>query len=272
MRGRTEVGGARIFACLYSPPAQRQLLEALCALEREIGASLAPGLDHQVAHTRLSWWREECQRCAAGAAAHPLTRQIAQLTSAPARAGLTGFADAATWDLAAATFESRRELTAYCERWSAAMIATWTQTAQPAADGAQLRTVGRLLRESELLLQLPADARAGRVRLPLDELERAGLTPQALTAGTPGEPLRALLSGAHARARVALAQAAAALTPLEQPPLRALVVWAHMALIGSRRFSDALPRAAGAGEGPAPLDGWRAWRAARRAATGSLRL
>jgi phytoene synthase len=265
MRGRTEVGGARIFACLYSPPAQRQLLEALCALEREIGASLAPGLDHQVAHTRLSWWREECQRCAAGAAAHPLTRQIAQLTSAPARAGLTGFADAATWDLAAATFESRRELTAYCERWSAAMIATWTQTAQPAADGAQLRTVGRLLRESELLLQLPADARAGRVRLPLDELERAHATAAQLAHPPWNEDLSQLLRARYGELRDALHSATAALCGRERGPLRGLVVWTSLAAAQLQRARSRLPDAPGPGGGQAFLDAFRAWRAARGA-------
>jgi phytoene/squalene synthetase len=42
--------------------------------------------------------------------------------SVPQLAGLSGFVDVAVWDLAGATFETRRELTAYCERWAAAMI------------------------------------------------------------------------------------------------------------------------------------------------------
>src|SRR2546430_4115889 len=37
-------------------------------------------------------------------------------------AGLAGLVDIAVWDLAAATFGTRRELEGYCERWSAAMI------------------------------------------------------------------------------------------------------------------------------------------------------
>ena len=39
----------RALAWLYAPEPQRPLLAALWALEAEIGASLQPGLDHQVA-------------------------------------------------------------------------------------------------------------------------------------------------------------------------------------------------------------------------------
>ena len=90
--------------------------------------ALRPGLDHHVAHTRLQWWREECERAARGGAAHPLTRTLItalgdpQAKSVPQLAGLCGIVDVATWDLASATFETRRELEAYCQRWAAAMI------------------------------------------------------------------------------------------------------------------------------------------------------
>jgi phytoene synthase len=263
MRGRTEVGGARAFACLYSPPEQRHLLEALYALERAIGASLAPGLDHQVAHTRLSWWREECQRCVAGEAAHPLTRRIAELTSASARAGLTGFTDVATWDLAAATFESRRELTAYCERWSAAMIGTWTQTAAPTADPGTLRTIGRLLHESELLLQLPAAARAGRVRLPLDELERAHATAAELAHPPWNEDLSQLLRARYGELRDALDSQTASFSGNERGALRGLVVWTRVVAAQAQRARSRLPHAPTPGGGQALVDAFRAWRAAR---------
>jgi phytoene/squalene synthetase len=119
-----------------------------------VSESLRPGLDHHVAHSRLQWWREECERTANGNPVHPLARKLVSALEAlpttaplpahahvaapnsahapapvpahapaPARlAGLTGFVDTAIWDLAGATFESRKELTAYCERWATAMI------------------------------------------------------------------------------------------------------------------------------------------------------
>ena len=74
-----ELSPTRSLARLYSSTVQRPVLAALSSLEREIGVSLRPGLDHQVAHTRLAWWREECDRTARGSPAHPLTRELAAL-------------------------------------------------------------------------------------------------------------------------------------------------------------------------------------------------
>jgi phytoene/squalene synthetase len=113
----------------------------LFGIEREVFDSVRPGLDHHVAHTRLQWWREECERAARGGAAHPLTRTLItalgdpQTKSVPQLAGLCGIVDVATWDLASATFETRRELEAYCQRWAAAMIEPLVAVAMSTAAG-----------------------------------------------------------------------------------------------------------------------------------------
>ncbi|HEY8507230.1 MAG TPA: hypothetical protein VIL32_02670, partial [Steroidobacteraceae bacterium] len=62
-----EPGAAmRYFAWLYSPARTRQLFQTLVAIESEVAGSLRPDLDHNVAHMRLQWWREEFERTAAG--------------------------------------------------------------------------------------------------------------------------------------------------------------------------------------------------------------
>src|ERR1700689_2820915 len=148
MPGRPDFPANRALAWLYCPPAQRRLLAALCALEGQIGASLAAGLDHQLAHTRLAWWREECARCAQGRPSHPITRELAELLApidAHSLEGLCGFVDTATWDLAAASFATRRELSGYCERWSAAMIEPLARLAEPTLAPGQARSLGARL-------------------------------------------------------------------------------------------------------------------------------
>ncbi|HEV2286178.1 MAG TPA: squalene/phytoene synthase family protein, partial [Steroidobacteraceae bacterium] len=144
----------RTLAALYSPPPQRALLGALFALEEEIGASLKSGLDHEVAHARLAWWREECARCVRGQPAHPLTRALracfAGLDPAPL-AGIGGLIDTAVWDLAAATFETRRELDAYCGRWADALLVPWVALGAPLAPRAAAHALGAALREAQLL-------------------------------------------------------------------------------------------------------------------------
>ena len=57
----------------------------LFGIETEINAALQPGLEHSVAHVRMTWWAEEAQRLRAGHALHPLSRAL--LAQWPAAAG-----------------------------------------------------------------------------------------------------------------------------------------------------------------------------------------
>jgi phytoene synthase len=249
----------------------RAPLGALTALEREIGESLRPGLDHQVAHLRLAWWREECARFAQGCANHPLTRELGALFSAAGLAppaGLVGLVDTAVWDLASATFETRRELAGYCLRWSAAMIEPLALLALQGTAPEPARALGASLREIELLLALASDTRLGRLRLPLDELERAGATAQQLAQPPWPAGLAELLRARHRQARTALEAAVATLPNAARSSLRGVMVWAALARAQSLRAQRRLPRARLSREDHAPLDGWRAWRAARRASAG----
>ncbi len=274
MSGKPEADSPRFLAWLYSTPAEQPVLAALCAIEREVGASLRQGVDHQVSHSRLEWWREECARCAAGHPVHPLTRELRSHLErlAPAArvdsvlAGLSGLTDTATWDLAGATFERRAELTAYCRRWAAAMVAPLGAAAVDWTD------FGAALRELELLAHLAADARGGRVRIPLDELEQARVAPQAIATVPWPQGLVGILQGRHQALRRQLTVVVAGLAPSIQQSDRGLLVWAALAWQASQRAERALPGAAAASIASAAAANWRAWRAARAAAVGRLRL
>jgi 15-cis-phytoene synthase len=271
MRATPAPAATRAFAQLYCPPEQRAVLAALLNIEAEIAASLRRGLDHQVAHARLAFWREECARCAAGHPAHPLTRELLAAFGGRDRSvlgGLVGLVDTATWDLAAATFESRRDLTAYCERWAEAIVLPLARRAAAGIAPEISRALGAALRETELVCGLAPEAALGRLRLPLDELEASGATAAQLASPPWAPALAARIAQRHRELRLALAAAGGALAPAERPPLRALLVWAALAAAHSRRAERRLPGARPAGEDHAPLDAWRAWRAARRADAG----
>jgi phytoene synthase len=272
----TPPDASRHLASLYSPPSERPLLAALCAVEKEIVASLQSELDHTVAHARLQWWREECSRVAKGNPVHPLTRTLmTEFAGRPADplAGISGFVDVAVWDLAAATFETRRELTAYCERWATAMMMPAVAHAAPQLEEApSWLAIGSAMREIELLTHLARDARSGRLRLPLDELERAGLAPESL-AVTPCSPaLAALLGKRHAELRSILADSVARIERKTQPALRGLLAWAAIAWHRSEQAQRALPDAQRPRRLDALAEAWRAWRAARHAMAGRASL
>jgi len=274
---------ARYFAVLYSEGPQRATLEALLEIEAEIRQSLRTGMDHQVAHARLQWWREECERAAQGKPVHPLTvrlvdtfghttRAAALEPSQPAGiaslAGLTGFVDTAIWDLAHATFESRRELTAYCQRWAAAMIVPLAAIA--GVTSLDSSALGSALRELEMLPELSREAHSGRLRIPLDELTAADTPPESVAATPWRRSMADLVRTRHQTLRAQISR----LTRLpdgEQLVLRGLLVWVAIACRRSRLAQRALPDVPGPGAyGFATA--WSAWRAARKATTGSFEL
>jgi phytoene/squalene synthetase len=274
-----ESHSARYFALLYSPASQRLVLDALFGIEREIFESLRPGLDHHVAHSRLQWWREECERAAAGRPVHPLTRALVDAvtgTGSGTLAGLCGLVDVAVWDLAGATFETRRELIAYCERWSAAMIEPLAprkpEGAPPTSDTrvAHWSSLGAAMREIEMLSHLAREAHFGRLRFPLDELESVKADPGVLAKPPWPTAVVELLRARHESLRHEIARAVGEVDGEQQPALRGLLVWAALAGRSSQRAERALPDPFRLGRFDAVADAWFAWRVARRATIGTL--
>jgi phytoene synthase len=250
----------RYFALLYSPPERRSALEAVLGIEREVFESLRPGLDHHIAHTRLQWWREECERTAAGRPVHPLTRGLLESAPGSRPVNLQGIVDVAVWDLASATFETGRELDAYRERWAAAMM-------EPLGAPVPL---GAAIREIELLANLGRDARRGRIRLPLDELERVTATPGVLVEDPWPEAVIALVRSRHASARAELARAIRSLEGGQRRQLRGILVWAALVDRSMDRNARALPDRRSPRRVDGMADTWLAWRTARKAARGEL--
>jgi 15-cis-phytoene synthase len=278
---------ARLLASLYSPPDERAVIDALLGIERELATSVEAGVDHSVAHARLQWWRDECERAGEGHGVHPLTQTLARAfatrghgsaapgpaASAPVLAGLAGFVDTAVWDLASATFDTRRELTAYCERWSNAMFLTAASHAAAGTSatntspgtGSAWPALGAAIREIEMLSDLATEANAGRVRIPLDELEARGLDAEALAKTPWPAGLASLLAARHEALRAQLAISVAAISATAQPFVRGLLAWSALAWRQSKRAQTALPNRLRVERFDGLADAWTAWRAARRA-------
>jgi len=267
---------SRYLASLYSMPWQRPALDALLGIESEIVASLQRGLDHNVAHVRLQWWREECARVAKRSPAHPLTRElVTEFADLPPESellnALSGLVDVAEWDLAAATFETGRELTAYCERWASGMVALAAAHAGASAKESRAwLTIGTAMREAEMLAHVASEARAGRLRVPLDELARVGVEPETLAVTPYSPPLSTLLAARHAALGSILADVIRESS--DQSRVRGLFVWVALTWRHSQQAQRALPEAFVPGRIDALGDAWCAWRAARRASAGRFSL
>jgi phytoene/squalene synthetase len=267
-------GTPRYFAWLYAGARMQGILKPLFGIESEVSAALQPGLEHSVAHVRMGWWAEEAARLHGGHALHPLSRALlAQRPAGAVPADISGLIDVATWDLAAATFETRTELAGYCERWARAvpqLAATWSATDLPAAMAQQFgHGIGVALCELDMLVGLEHSARQGRLRIPLEELSALGVLPTAL-AQPPWPPaLCDRLRTRHRDLRRALASSCAVLhAPGHRAALRGLLVWAAVMQQHSRRAEGALPCSWQRSRWNGIGDSLGAWRAARRALNG----
>jgi len=126
----TPAGSPRYFAWLYASVAQRPLLELLLALEQELCASVRAGIDHSVAHARLSWWATEAEQLLAGTARHPLTQalQLACRQQILPTLDLRALIATLQWDLAAAPLPSSAERQYHAAAWSGGLFEPLVQS------------------------------------------------------------------------------------------------------------------------------------------------
>ena len=185
LRRGSPPGSLRHFAVLYAPPEARTPLSALYAFEAEIEDTVGLA-NHEVAHTRLHWWRGEIDRLIAGRPQHPVTHALQPLRAIAASdlPLLHEALVAADIDLARVTFMTEAELEAYCYR-AAGSLQTLAAAASagraPSPEEREFaRKLGSAVRRTEQLRDLRGLIGAGRVPLPLDVLEGFGVDPQRL--------------------------------------------------------------------------------------------
>lgn len=182
----TPPGSLRQFACLYAPQDSRPVLQALYAYEAEVGDTVATE-HHEVAHTRLQWWRAEIDRLVNGQPQHPVTRALLPLREW-SRDDLPLLHEplvAADIDLARLALQDEREVEAYCFRAAGSLqtlaaVACAGARSLSATERDFARALGSSLRRTEALRDLRPLLARGTLPVPLDALERHGVDPGTL--------------------------------------------------------------------------------------------
>jgi len=261
----------RYFALLYAPPEKRDLATALFVIDAEIRES-AQSANHDVAHTRLQWWRQEIDRLVNANAQHPATRILSEATIDRRQfAKLHELIAAADMDLARMTYLDERELRAYCSRSGGAITELLSLVlSQPREVDEVTRSaanrLGALVRTTEIIRDIRQDAYDGRMYVPLDHAERVGIKHEDLRLESLPPAARELLARLAATAREDFAQALASIPAPMRAYLRPLYVLAglHDALLSTiaRRDFDVGRERIELGPVRKP---WTAWRFARRA-------
>ena len=268
VRENVPAGSLRHLAVLFSGSREKPLLGAIYAFEQEL-RRIVRGDAHEAAHARLQWWRGELDRLAAGRPTHPLGQALLPLRGRPGidLPLLQEMLAAADLELARFTYVSWRELDAYLFRSSGAaqvLLAATLAGARGVTDSERnfARQLGNLLRQAELLGDLDADLRRGRLYVPTGPLQAAGIDPQAFASGERTAAAAAFLAEWQSRVRNDLRALPGLLAGREQRAAQrhGLVL---AALLERRMARPAAPGTAQA-ERPSLQQLWIAWRTALR--------
>lgn len=258
-------GSMRYFSLLYAPEDRRDQLCALYVIDAEIRES-AQSANHDVAHTRLQWWRTEIDRLVNGSPQHPAARILNDSPIDHASfAKLHETIAAADMDLARMTYSNMRELRAYSSRSGGAIQELMAaQLVAPAPLDETLRAtanrIGVGVRQSEMLRDVRLDAYDGRVYLPQERLTRHNVSLEDLRAHAVAPNVKAALRELKDAVQEEL-QSAIRSTTAQLRPLGVLAALHRKLLdrIAARNYEVATSRIElGPIEKP-----WVAWRTAR---------
>ena len=177
----------RYFSLLYAPAEVRESATALFVIDAEIRES-AQSINHDVAHTRLQWWRQEIDRLINGTPQHPAARLLnpGGESRRDEFAKLHESIAAADMDLARMTYVNLQELRAYASRSGGTITELLANLLAPAdidaATRAAANRMGVGVRLTEIVRDCRADAYGGRLYLPLDMLDGHGVVLEDFTA------------------------------------------------------------------------------------------
>ncbi len=192
-------------AFLLMPREKREALNAVYAFCRHSDDIVDEEPDKARAAADLDAWRRELDDCFAGRPGHPIMRDLAEhgLTSFPLpRKHFDEVLDGCEMDLHVSRYDTFADLERYCHRVASAVgllcIEIFGYEDPRTRDYA--RELGLALQLTNILRDVASDAEIGRIYLPLDELERFGVTERELLEQRPGECFSALMAHGVERA------------------------------------------------------------------------
>jgi 15-cis-phytoene synthase len=218
-------GSSFYYSFLFLPPEQRRAITALYAFCREIDDAVDEASDPVVARAKLSWWRSELHAAYDGNPQHPVARALAPLvkTHDLPEQRLSEIIDGMQMDLDYNRYPDFATLEVYCHR-VAGVVGLLSAEIFGYSDPATLeyaRTLGLSLQLTNILRDVGEDALRNRIYIPLDELERFGLSTDDIIAQREDERFERLMQFQIERARGYYERALSLLPPADRRPQRA---------------------------------------------------
>lgn len=221
------------YGFLLLPPARRQAMCALYAFMRRTD-DLADEEGSPIEKRReLESWRRDLDLALEGQAVEsPILAALADTVDRYAipRRSLHDVLDGVMMDLEPQPFATFEDLYGYCYRVASAVglccLPIWGFRSEAGRAEELAESCGIAMQLTNILRDVREDALQGRIYLPMEDLERFGVSPEELQGDRAGERLRALLEFEGNRARDYYRQAAplvALVNPAGRPMLRAIV-------------------------------------------------
>jgi phytoene synthase len=223
-------GSSFYYSFLFLPPPKRRAITALYAFCREVDDVVDECSDANVARLKLAWWRSEIASVYGGAPQHPVARALVDATAEfrLPQAHLQSIIDGMEMDLDCSRYPDFEALRVYCHRVAGVVGLLSAEifgyqdrrTLQYAAD------LGLAFQLTNIIRDVGEDMRRHRIYLPLDELDRHGVTVADITAARETESFRNLMKFQIGRALGVYRQAYAALPDIDRKAQRAGLVMA----------------------------------------------
>jgi phytoene synthase len=227
-------GSSTYYALRQASATRQPLIAALFALRRELEETARETSDPTVGRTKLAWWQKELAAFADGTPSHPVTQALAQHLPDPRaeypalQALLAGF----EMDLDQARYLDFPNLQRYMEGVGGTFAALLARVSANEPRGAERWSVplGNALVLAQFVPEIGNDARHGRIYVPIDELQRYGVTAADLINRRYSDAFTELMQFQTARAREALQTALAAIPASERRTQRTLRAQAALSL------------------------------------------
>jgi phytoene synthase len=208
-------GSSFYYSFLFLPPERRRAITALYAYCREVDDVVDEMQDPAVAQAKLAWWADEIGRLYDGDPQHPVTRALAPhlLAFRIRRDSLLLVLEGMAMDLRQNRYLDFPTLERYCHNVAGVVgeLSAGIFGASEERTFEYARRLGLALQLTNIIRDVGEDARRGRVYLPLDELQRHGVTVADLLAGRYADGYLPLMRFQARRARELYAAALAAL-------------------------------------------------------------
>jgi phytoene synthase len=223
-------GSSFYYSFLFLPEERRRAITALYAFCREVDDVVDECSDAAVARAKLAWWRREIAAVFDGSPQHPVARALAEL--APrfhlAHERLEEIIAGMEMDLERSHYPDFELLRLYCHR-VAGVVGLLSAEIFGYQDRRTLEYASHLglaFQLTNIVRDVGEDARRGRIYLPLDELERHGVTVSDIAQSRETDAFRRLIEFQIERAAAYYDKAFAALPAVDRRAQRAGIIMA----------------------------------------------